>query len=78
MFENSKTIIGEAIEIERKFTKINYNSYMNLSNVVYISKENSSIVFYLYNGDERIETYEGKDTTDFWFKKILEKLDIKE
>lgn len=78
MFESTKTIIDEPIEIKREFTKINYNSYMDLYNVVYVSKEHSSIVFYLSNGDERIESYEGKDTTEFWFEKILEKLGIKE
>lgn len=78
MFENTKTIIGEPIEIKREFTKINYNSYMDITNVIYVSKEHSSIVFYLSNGDERIESYEGKDTTEFWFEKILEKLGIKE
>lgn len=78
MFESTKTIIDEPIEIKREFTKINYNSYMDLYNVVYVSKEHSSIVFYLSNGDERIESYEGKDTTEFWFEKILEKLCIKE
>lgn len=76
MFESSKTIIGEPIEIKKEFTKINYNSYMDLYNVIYVSKEHSSIVFYLSNGDERIESYEGPETTEFWFKKILEKLEI--
>ena len=71
-----KQILTEPMELKREFTQINYNSYMELSNVVYVSKEHSSIVFYLSNGDERIESYEGPDTTEFWFKTILEKLEI--
>lgn len=71
-----KQILTEPIELKREFAQINYNSYMELYNVVYVSKEHSSIVFYLSNGDERIESYEGPETTEFWFKKILEKLEI--
>ena len=71
-----KQILTEPIELKREFTQINYSSYMELYNVIYVSKEHSSIVFYLSNGDERIESYEGSETTEFWFKKILEKLEI--
>lgn len=39
MFESSKTIIGEPIEIKREFTKINYNSYMDLYNVMKNSRK---------------------------------------
>lgn len=73
-----KQILTEPIELKREFAQINYNSCMDLFNVIYVSKEHSSIVFYLTNGDERIESYEGPETTEFWFKKILEKLGIKE
>lgn len=71
-----KQILTEPMELKREFSQINYNSYMDLYNVIYVSKEHSSIVFYLSNGDERIESYEGPETTEFWFKKILEKLEI--